>query len=88
MSADLSINVLWRAPVLLRRGHGSSERIEGPSVALHYLNHRWPHERGPFYMTALDCCEAALRGIISDEVAKETFILAAIESRLLASTQE
>jgi hypothetical protein len=85
MSIDLFGNALWRAPVLIRIGYGSSEQVASPSVALDYLQNRWPHERGSHYAKAITDCKTASEGQIPHEVARETFIAAAIESRVLAS---
>lgn len=86
MSADYLGGVSWRAPVLVRIGNGASEEIEGPLAAIHYLRHQWPHDRGPSHKTALELCSVAVDGGIPTDVAKEAFILAAIEVRLLASS--
>lgn len=74
----------WRAPVLVRIGYGSSEKVESPSDALHYLKHRWPHERGSHYARAISLCKTATEGLVPAEMAKEAFISAAIEARILA----
>lgn len=72
----------WRAPVLVRIDHGASERVDGPSDAIHYLQNRWPAERGTYYSQAIADCKQAAEGMIPAEVAKESFISAAIEAHV------
>lgn len=74
----------WCVPVMIRIGYGSSEIIHGPSDALYYLTQRWPMERGGHFENAKGKCVAALNWQISNEVAREEFIAAAIESYILA----
>jgi hypothetical protein len=74
----------WRAPVLVRIGYGASERVESNADAIHYLRFRWPHERGKHYARAVFDCENAVDGLVSSEVAKESFIAAAIEAFVLS----
>lgn len=84
MSMDIVLSAPWRAPVLVRIGHGSSEPVESASDAVHYLQYRWPHERGKHYTRAIDDCTRAAKGLVPAEVAKEAFIAAAIEAYVLA----
>jgi len=51
---------------------------------MHYLQHRWPAERGPHYLQAKKLCKEAAQGLVPAEVARESFISAAIEAYLLA----
>lgn len=74
----------WRAPVFVRIRHGSTEPVENTAEAIHYLKHRWPHERGRHYARAMKDCAAATERLLPAEVAKEPFVAAAIEARLLA----
>lgn len=87
MSADLSGDVKWRAPVFVRIGYGSTEKVESPKDALHYLFHRWPHERGSLYAPAVMLCTSATKHEVSEVAAKDAFIAAAREARLLAYTK-
>lgn len=85
MAIDILASAPWRAPVLVRIGHGSSEPVESASDAMHYLQNRWPHERGKYYEQAMMDCKRAAKGMIPAEVARESFISAAIEAYVLAS---
>lgn len=76
--------VQWRIPVYVRIGHGASESINGADEALHYLNVRWPTERGKKYTLACVACANAVERRESPEVAREAFIAAAIEALVLA----
>ncbi len=84
MAIDIIGSAPFRAPVLVRIGHGSSERVESASDAMHYLKHRWPTDQGRHYMRALADCRQAADGVLPAEVAKESFISAAIEAYILA----
>lgn len=84
MAVDILASAPFRAPVLVRIGHGSSEPVESASDAMHYLQNRWPHERGDHYRRALKVCKEAAQGSVPTEVAREAFISAAIEAYVLA----
>lgn len=84
MAIDIIGSAPWRAPVLVRIGHGASERVDGPSDAIHFLQNRWPRERGYYYSQAIADCKQAAEGMIPAEVAKESFISAAIEAHVFA----
>ncbi|CUX66780.1 conserved hypothetical protein [Agrobacterium tumefaciens str. Kerr 14] len=77
-------SVPWRTPVYVRIGHGASEAINDAHEALHYLNVRWPTERGKKYTLACVTCANAVERRESAEVAREAFIAAAIEALILA----
>jgi hypothetical protein len=51
---------------------------------MHYLQNRWPHERGDHYRRAMNVCKEAAQGSVPTEVAREAFISAAIEAYVLA----
>jgi hypothetical protein len=84
MLVDIVGGTSWSTPVLVRIGHGSSEKVEGPAAALHFLKSRWPYERGAHYVRAIELCRTASKGSIPIEVAKEAFISAAIEANVYA----
>ncbi|WP_409527848.1 DUF982 domain-containing protein [Rhizobium sp.] len=84
MAVDILASAPFRAPVLVRIGHGSSEPVESASDAIHYLQNRWPHERGHHYQRAMLLCKHAAEGLVATEVAREAFIAAAIEAYVLA----
>lgn len=75
--------ILWNAPVRVRVGYGFAETIRGPRQALEYLNWRWPVREGTYYLKAMRECAAGLQRKISAEAARETFVLASIEARML-----
>jgi len=84
MSIDLIGSAVWRSPVFVRIGYGSSESVESASEALHYLIRRWPAERGEHYERALLECRRAADGLIPAEEAREAFTAAAIEAHIRA----
>jgi hypothetical protein len=84
MAIDIIGSAPWRAPVRVRIGHGASERVEGPSDAIYYLQHRWPTGQGRYFRQAMSDCKRATEGTIPAEVAKESFISAALEASVLA----
>jgi len=74
----------WRHVVNLRIGPGPVETIRGPGEALGYLNGRWPEKAGPYMDAARRKCLWALENRTASEEAREVFMAAAIEARLLA----
>jgi hypothetical protein len=84
VSDNVIADASWRAPVFLRVGYGASEAVASPHQALDYLCHRWPFERGTHYTNALQCCGSAADGQVPAETAKEAFIAAAVEARLIS----
>lgn len=75
---------LWESPVYLRIGRGMLETVEGPYEALVYLSTRWPAERGPYYDRAKAACNEVVEAYGSVTEARDAFIAAAIEVRILA----
>ncbi len=75
---------LWQVPVYVRIGYGASESVHGPNEALTYLEDRWPAERGPHYDRAHQTCQLATIRKRPGELAREAFIAAAIEARIIA----
>lgn len=84
MSAVVSAEILWRAPVFVRIGHGASEPVENVAAAIDYLKNRWPHERGIHYERAIYDCGKSAERLVPAEVARESFIAAAIEAYVIA----
>jgi hypothetical protein len=76
--------VTWTVPVRVRVGNGFSETIGGPEEALHCLTYRWPAVGGNQFDTARLKCLRALQKQASCEEARDVFISAAIEARMLA----
>ncbi|MND71487.1 hypothetical protein D3C80_630130 [compost metagenome] len=79
-----STDIQWESPVYVRIGHGASDAIRSADDALHYLNLRWPTERGTKYTLASVACANAVEGRDSPENAREAFVAAAIEALILA----
>jgi hypothetical protein len=73
----------WTAPVAIRIGRRSSEFIHGPAEAIDYLEHRWPFLDGPCLDTAKRRCVEAMNRLAHIEVAREAFISAAEEAKVL-----
>jgi glutamate-1-semialdehyde aminotransferase len=80
---EASFEVRWLAPVWVRVGNGMPEIVRGPKDALEQLQYRWPSLQGGSYRQAKLKCMAALskRGLC--EEARETFIRASIEAKML-----
>lgn len=74
---------LWSKPVYIRIGYGAREIIEDPERAFTYLAFRWPGERGVKYDAAKVACAASAKRPEFSEDAREVFIGAAIEARIL-----
>lgn len=81
---DLPYLVTWRAPVRIRAGAGLAESVRGPEEALHCLTYRWPAAEGSCFDTARRKCVLALQKRAACEEARDVFISAAIEARMLA----
>ncbi|MGG6892307.1 DUF982 domain-containing protein [Rhizobium sp. BR 315] len=81
---DIQGLLLWDTPVYVRIGSGLRETIGGPEEALSYLLTRWPAERGGCYERAMIECKRTLEQYGSPARAREAFIAAADEGRILA----
>jgi hypothetical protein len=77
------MSIEWKAPVRIRIGNGSADIIKGPNNAFEALNNRWPAGHGHHYADAKMTCSMAATGEIPAEIARERFIAAAIEARIL-----
>ena len=75
--------VEWRKPVMVRIGYGPTETIRGPSEAFEYLNSRWPIVEGIYHDLAEQKCRAAMERKAFAEEARDIFVSAAIEARVL-----
>lgn len=76
-------DVRWDLPVRVRVGYGFPETIKGPREALAYLQYRWPAVDGQHCRMAKIVCTDALKHIVSPEVAREQFLKACVEARML-----
>ena len=73
----------WASPVRVRIGYGFPETIRGPREALSYLDFRWPAVDGGHCCTAKALCAGAMDGHVSLDAAREAFLLACIEAKML-----
>ncbi len=73
----------WGEPVKISMLVSGRQTVEGPFAALIFLLDEWPDLRGPEYVRARSICRAAIAGRTSSEEARETFVLAAHEAKLL-----
>jgi hypothetical protein len=78
-----SFEVRWLAPVWVRVGNGLPQIVRGPKDALEQLKFRWPSLQGSSYQEAKLKCMAALTKPGLCEEARETFIRASIEAKML-----
>ncbi|UFW67840.1 DUF982 domain-containing protein (plasmid) [Rhizobium laguerreae] len=77
-------DVSWGAPVFVRIGNGFLERIDGPKAALEALLHHWPSQSQPEYAAAKCRCSDAIRHRGGAELARRTFMEAAVAARVLS----
>ncbi len=75
--------VRWLAPVYVRIGYGLPEAVRSPRQALEKLLYRWPQSRGDAYERAMCSCMASAERSQARETAREDFIQACIEARIL-----
>lgn len=73
----------WREPIKIKMPVSGNQTVKGPFTALIFLLDEWPDLRGVAYQQARSICRAALAGRISVEEARETFLKAAREAKLL-----
>ena len=76
-------DVRWPSPIRVRVGYGFPETIRGPREALTYLNYRWPAIDGEHCRSAKIICAEALEFRTSPDVAREAFLQACIEAKML-----
>ncbi|MEF3128623.1 DUF982 domain-containing protein [Rhizobium leguminosarum] len=81
---EADFNIRWGAPVFVRIGNGLRERIDGPKAALEALLHRWPSQSQPEYGAAKRKCADAIIHHGSVELARRTFIHAAVAAKVLS----
>jgi hypothetical protein len=78
------IAVKWQAPVRIRVGNGPAETIRGPEEGLRYLTYRWPAVSGGYFHEARLKCLRALQNELPCQAARDAFVSAAEEARMLA----
>ncbi|SFB50957.1 Protein of unknown function [Rhizobium sp. NFR07] len=81
---DDRIIYLWQRPVHIQIRHGWPQRIDGPTRALLFMETEWPGPRGYHYHTARAACIGVTEQRCDSEVARDAFIAAAMEARLIA----
>lgn len=74
----------WKKAVLIRIGNGSSDTFNGPGEAFEALNNRWPATHGPSCVNAKRLCSVAVAENMPSEAARDAFVEAALEARVLA----
>ena len=83
MTMRSTSDVRWLTPVYVRIGYGSAEAVRSPQQALDKLMYRWPANQGRHYLSAKANCRAALDQKISPDIAREAFVRASLEAKLL-----
>jgi len=81
---DVDFQVQWAVPVHVRVGNGGRERIDGPDAALSVLRSGWPSNQSPEFCLARERCIKAVTQHDSAELARESFLNAAVEAKVLA----
>ncbi|MGY5811296.1 DUF982 domain-containing protein [Rhizobium sp. LEGMi198b] len=80
---DVKFKMLWNAPVCVAVGGRFASCVNGPEDAIHFLSVRWPSERGSYYVKAKEKCLAAISHRATLEAAREAFVMACLEARLI-----
>ncbi|WP_368046079.1 DUF982 domain-containing protein [Rhizobium sp. CBN3] len=75
---------MWRSVVILHLR--KSITVRSAKQAFGLLSARWPVSDGKAYIAALEACEGVDQGHVSDEGARESFLLALKEAELPYST--
>lgn len=81
MTAQKQIEPTWSEPVFVQVGMSTPQAIGGASEALDFLANRWKGSRRK-HAFASEICAAAVSGHVSQETARQAFILAAHEARM------
>lgn len=76
-------DVRWVSPVRVQIGYGFPETIQGPRDAITYLDFRWPAIDGEHRRNAKTICTEALNDRVPPAVAREAFLRACIEAKML-----
>jgi len=84
MASDTDLLSEWTSAVCIRIGYGPIERVESAEEALNYLDHRWPRVDGPCWELARRKCIMAVSDSAISQEARDAFIAAAAEARMLA----
>ncbi|MGI8397509.1 DUF982 domain-containing protein [Agrobacterium deltaense] len=73
----------WVKPVYVRCGNFDPKRIDTPSQAFEFLIGKWHCGKSDTYARALDMCDDRRGNFAPCERAREAFIDACIEARIL-----
>lgn len=73
----------WGEPIIINMPLSGRQTVQGAFAALIFLLDEWPDLRGPAYVRARSMCRAAVAGRTRPEEARETFLHAAREAKLL-----
>ncbi|WP_409527253.1 DUF982 domain-containing protein [Rhizobium lentis] len=76
--------VLWTSVVILHLRKPIT--VRSAKQAFDLLSARWPVSDGRAYIAALEACEGVNDGHVSDESARESFLLALEEAEIPYST--
>jgi hypothetical protein len=83
MKKRVESDVNWPEPVFVQVGKRNPVKISSAAEALIFLTTMWPAERGKTYQTATAICSAALRRQVHSMDARQTFLYAALEARVI-----
>jgi hypothetical protein len=84
MVIDVDFKLRWAVPVHVRIMDGSRVQIDGPEAALLAMRYRWPPTESPKSRLARDRCIRALSQNGSVALARESFVDAAVDAKVLA----
>jgi hypothetical protein len=78
-----ALTINWPIPVVLDLPSGAARIFTSVSDACDFLEREWPGEHGEQYEHALLVTRSASMRLLSPEAAREAFIAACIEAKLL-----
>jgi len=84
MVIDVDFQIRWAVPVHVRMAGGSRQRINGPDAALLALKSQWPSKDSAEFSLAMSRCRKALMEHGSAELARESFMDAAVQAKVLS----
>jgi hypothetical protein len=81
---EMMNSVKWHTSVVLhsKTDSGEMQAITNTREAAHCLLVYWPDVRGEAYHKAIRTCGLVLRGLVTPEIARQTFLAAAHESSI------
>ncbi len=81
---DVDFQIRWAVPVHLRIAGGSRKCINGPDAALLALQGQWPSKDSAEFSLAVARCRKALMEHGSAELARQSFVNAAVQAKVLS----